>query len=195
MKKLISSIILGSILMFSVVVAVMGALLMTDSFFNHGASGMKGFQMFCLGTILFVVILSGYMLSRILSYTEVIVDTLTTLVEHTLNKAQTSQSLNPLQALFGNLGLPGSGTIKMATLDEDGKVVPFMEKEFNNHEEFIKHRDELLSKAFSGNNKKKVEDMTLEELQEEEKKAVSIQNFELAACIRDAINEKTKKKE
>lgn len=193
MKKILASMAIGLTLFLSAATIISGLCLMGDYLINGGSRGMQGFELFSLGAILFIVILSGYMLSKILSYTEVMVDTLTTLVDHTISKSGPNP-INPLEALFGQMGLPGSGTIKMAKMDEDGNIIPFMSKEFNNKEEFIKHRDEILSKALGGTNKKKVEDMTLEELQVEEKKAVSTQDFELAACIRDAINEKTKNK-
>lgn len=195
MKNFFVTILIGSVLLISFLASITGVVLISKSMIN-GTPLMEGFQVFALGIIMFTVLLSGYMISKILSYTELISDTLTNLLEHTLKDTK-NPSFNPMEALFGPGGLPGSGTIKMARMEEDGTITPYFEKEFNNQEEFIKHRNELLSKALGNQpdgSKKKVEDMSLDELKEEEKKAVSSQDFELAACIRDAIDEKTKQK-
>jgi hypothetical protein len=119
-------------------------------------------------------------------------------------KKELSAGGNPLHQLFQNLGMGGgefpgmpgmSGSIKMSSIDEEGNITPLGEKEFSSPEEFLKYRNEILQKAFGkkpGSTKKKFEEMTVSELEAEEKKAIETQDFELAAAVRDLIKEKKK---
>lgn len=85
--------------------------------------------------------------------------------------------------------LPPSGSITIAKVGEDGSITPIERREFNNPEELDAIRRELLNKAFKGKDKK-LEDMTIAELEEEREKAVDAQEFELATAIRDLISKK-----
>lgn len=157
---------------------------------------MHGFTVFTLSAILFFASTTAYIVTKILTNTDILADSMVKFLEHEMDKEDSG--VNPLQALFGKMGLPGmgAGSIKMARMDEDGNITPLGEKSFSSPEELIKHRDELLAKAFGSKpDKKKIQDMSLEELQAEEIKAVGAQDFELAAAIRDLMEEKKKKKD
>lgn len=195
MKSIFAALILALIVLFSGVSAIFGLGIMVYDLYSGGNEFMHGFTVFCLGAILFFTSTVAYIASKILTNTDIIADSMIKFIE---NEMQKEVEQNPLQALFGKMGLPGmgSGSIKMARMDEDGNITPLGEKTFGSHEEMIKHRDELLHKAFGfKSDKKKIQDMTLEELQAEEIKAVGSQNFELAAAIRDLMNEKKNKKD
>ena len=85
--------------------------------------------------------------------------------------------------------LPLSGSITIAKVGEDGSITPIERREFNSPEELDKIRRDLLNKAFKGKDKK-LEDMTIQELEVEREKAVDAQEFELAVAIRDLIEHK-----
>ena len=100
---------------------------------------------------------------------------------------------NPLLNLFKNFGGMGPTTINVSSIDENGNVSPLVTKTFDNPEDFLKHRDEIFAKAFGtkpDDAKKKIDDMTIEELQKKEKEAADAEKWELAAAYRDAINRK-----
>ena len=195
MKSVFFSMLLALLILFLAISAVAGLGMMVVDFYTGGGKMMQGFEVFTLGAILFFVCSTAYIVTKILASTEVIVDTLTKFVEHEISKTK----INPLQSLFGGLGsmaFPGQTTIKIGSIDEDGNITPLDETKFSSKDDFIKYRNSILSEAFGqkpADIKKKLEDMTIEELKEEEKKAVDKQNFELAAAIINIIEEKKKK--
>ncbi len=200
MKNIFFALSLTVIMLFSFVAAVAGAGIMAYDAYSGGPNFTHGFNVFCLGTILFFVTISSYMITKILTSTSIIADVMTKFIEHEMTKT-VNQPENPFTKLFGGLGnngLPGfgaTGTLSISSLDEDGTITPLGETNFTNAEDLIKNRDEILNRAFgpkSGIQKKDINDMTIDELQAEEQLAISQQDFELAAAVRDLVLEKTK---
>jgi len=192
-KGLLSFIGILLLLLFSAGAAIAGLVMMTTTLITGAGSFMQGMETFFLGSISLCATLIGYTSMKILRNTDIIADAL----EDTLNALDDQQrSRNPLASLLGGLGgFPGMGTMRMAQVNKDGTITPIGEKEFNNHDEFLKFRDELINNAMNKNGKKSVTEMTLEELENERETAEKAQDFELAAALRDAIAEKKKKKE
>jgi hypothetical protein len=198
MKSIFAALTLALIVLFSGISAIFGIGIMAYDLYSGGDEFMRGFTIFCMGATLFFAATVAFIVTKILTNTDVIATSMVKFFEHEIEKEETK--INPMQAFFGRMGLPemGNGSIKIATLDEDGNITPVGEKTFTSHEEMIKHRDELLANAFGYKPEKaktKFEDMTLAELESEEKKAVDGQQFELAAAIRDLMNEKKNKKD
>lgn len=196
MRAIFFAAFLALLILFAAASAIFGAGIMINDLYTSGSNFMQGFQIFCLGSILFLVAVTSYIITKVLNNTEILADALAKIVANEINKSM--ENINPLQALFGQMGNmpPGMGTIKVARMDEDGNITPMGESNFSS-EELMKHRNEILAKAFGykpENVKKKFEDMTLDELQSEEKKAVDGQQFELAAALRDLIEERKKNK-
>jgi hypothetical protein len=196
MKSLVFAITLAFVVLFSAVSTLVGASIMVYNLYTGGPGFMHGFEVFCLSAILFFTSTTAYIATKILTNTDVIADSMIKFFEHEMRKEEVG--MNPLQALFGKMGLPGmgAGSIKMARMDEDGNITPLGEKTVSSPEELIKHRDELLFKAFGAKpGKKDIKEMSLEELEIERQQAVDSQKFELAAAIRDLIEEKKRKKD
>jgi hypothetical protein len=199
MKTLAFAITLLLTVVFSIISAAVGLGIMAYDLYSGGSQFMHGFTVFSLGAILFFVSTTAYIATKILTNTDILADSMIKFFEHEMGKEEAGLGMNPLQALFGKMGmgLPGmgAGSIKMARMDEDGNITPLGEKTFSSHEELIKHRDELLQKAFGAKpGKKDIKEMSLEELEVERQQAVDSQKFELAAAIRDLIEEKKKNK-
>lgn len=203
MKTLIFALTLALIIAFGAISSAIGVGFMIYDIYSGGNNFMQGFTIFSLGSILFLAGTTSYIVTKTLTNTEVLADVLARFIENEMRKEDGSIQ-NPIQSLFGNLfgpgnlpGIPGQGTIRMATIDKDGNFKDLGEEKFSSPEEFLKHRNDILNRAFGGKqeqDKKKFEDMTLEELRTEEKQAVESQSFELAAALRDLINEKENKK-
>lgn len=193
MKSLVFALTLALVVIFSFISSLVGIGIMIYDLYSGGSQFMHGFTVFSLSAILFFAATTAYIVTKILNNTDILADSMVKFLEHEMDKEV--PVINPIDALFGKMGLPGmgAGSIKMASMDEDGNITPLGEKTFNSHEEMVKHRDELLSKAFGfKSDKKKIQDMSLEELQTEEIKAVDAQDFELAAAIRNLIQSKAK---
>lgn len=193
MKYIFAALTLGFVLLASLVASVTGVVIMIADLINHTDNFFQGFITFSLGTILFFVTIAAYQQVQILNNTKIIAQALAEYMEHQMKMSSMGQS-NPFASLF-NGGFPMSGTMKMARIDESGNIVPFMEKNFNSPEEFLKYRNELLSKAFGykpEETEKKLEELSVDELKQKEKEASDNQNFELAAAIRDLIAKKNK---
>ena len=167
---------------------------------NHTNDFMTGFTLFSLGTILFISISITYLITKANQNLNIIAD----LINHTLKKDAIDStkgvfnvSGNPLMDLLkGNFpgGGFGSTTINVSSIDEQGNISPMLTKTFGSPEEFLKQRDEIFARAFGTKPdevKKKIDEMSIDELKEKEKEAVDSQKFELAAAYRDAINRKT----
>jgi hypothetical protein len=202
MKTLFFAASLALLVLFSFVGIIVGAGTMIYDLYSSGPNFMQGFTIFSLSSILFLVSVTAFIATKILTNTEIMADVMAKFVAHEMKK-EMSGGGNPLQQFLQNLGMGGgfpgmpniSGSIKMASVDEDGNITPLGEKEFKNPEEFLKYRNEILQKAFGKNptkTKKKFEEMSIQELESEEQKAIDSQNFELAAAVRDLIKEKRK---
>jgi hypothetical protein len=195
MRTIIAALAIAGIILGSIVGAFTGAGIMIYDIYSDGPNFMKGFELFSLSSILLLVTVSAYMLTKVLTASEVMANIMGKYLQNEMvkeiEKNIANPQTNPLAAFFGMGNFPGQGTIKMATMDEHGNIVPLGERTFSSPEELIKHRNDILNNAF-GNAPKKLEDMTIEELKAEEKKAVENQEFELAACIVNLIQERAK---
>lgn len=179
MKTLIYALSIALLLLISAAGAIIGLGQMVHAILTDKTNFLQAFEIFSLSTILFVVVLTSYMIAKVLTNTEIIAEVMTKFIQNEMAK----NSFNPMQGIQNLLGM---GMPKIITLDES---------QFSSSEEFQKHRDELLRKAFGynpGDVQKKLEQMSIEELKIEEKKAVDNQNFELAAAIVSLIEEKKK---
>lgn len=189
MRTVFYAMAIGLILISSIVGALIGLFIMGYNLFTGKHEYLPGFTTFSLSTILLLVTLSAYMLTKMMTSMEVLAESILKIIIADSNPAPQ----NPLASLFGGL-LSGPGTIQVSTIDEKtGKMIPFEEKEFNTPEEFVKYRNELVAKALGDNFERKLEDMSIEELRKEEKKAVDSQDFETAAAIVSLIEEKKRK--
>ena len=195
-----------SLILFSIIAELAGLYIMIHDAVDGGGEFMKGFTLFSLGTIMFICTSIAYLVTKAIANTEKIADALADLISHTIDKeAQAAggfnpSGINPLMDLFKQF--PGSNigstTINVSSIDEEGNISPMMTKTFDNPEEFLKHRDEIFAKAFGTqpkDAKKKIDDMSIEELKIMEKEAVESQNFELATAIRDCIKQKSANKD
>lgn len=193
MKSLFFALLLAVMVFCAGATAVVGFGIMIWDLYSGGPNFMTGFNVFFLGAILFFVSTTSYIITKVLTNTEILSDVMSRFLA---NEMQKGPNQNPLQNLFSQMGFPGATTsIKVARMDEDGNITPMSEADFDSADEMLKHRDEILSKLFGNNpieRKKKIQEMTIEELQAEEKKAVSVQDFELAAAIKNLLDEKQK---
>lgn len=188
MKTFLSAAILFSIILFSAISSLVGAGIMVYSLYAGNSSFFTGFITCCLGAILFLSTMTVYMVSKILSSSSVIVEVLDNLVSNEINK-QSAQSNNPFQSMFNGLsGMPGITSIKVAKMDEDGNIQSVSDSNVSGLEEVLKS----LTAGIKG--EKKLEDMTIEELDSELNKEIARQGFERASKIRDLITEKKNSK-
>lgn len=194
MRTLLSIAIYGTLILFSAYMSGYGVYTMIHDITNGGDIG-RGFMFFSLGLIIIGM-------SAILYSIGAIVDNLKRLNEMILplilQSKEEEEEENPfakiLQHIKNSRGgdmpdFPLSGSMTIAKMNEDGSYTPLEKREFNSPEEMRQFRDEMLKKAFS-KNEKKLEDMSVQELEVERVKAVDAQDFELAAAIRDLINQK-----
>lgn len=161
---------------------------MTAAIINN-KSITQGLELFFLGSTSLSVTLIAYTVVRILSNTQLIAESLTSVLE---SMEESPAKQNYLGSLFG--GFPMGGTMKVSRLDKDGNIHDVGEKEFTNHEDFIKFRDELIKDAIGDKfGKKPAAEMTIEELDKERVAAEEKQDYNLAAMFRDLIEEKKNK--
>lgn len=166
--------------------------------FYQGEPVMNSFQVFALSTILFLVSVISYIVTKTLTNTELMAKVLAEQLERQLEKEMEENSKrmggpNILSSLLGGMmGGPGQTSVSITAFDKNGNAISMGDKTFDNPEELIKYRDEILEKYFGKKpaGKKEMKDMTVEELKAEEKKAVDNQDFELAAAIKSLIDEK-----
>lgn len=170
----------------SIVGTIVGLLMMTYQLYTGKYEFLPAYTTMVISLVLFIVTVIAYMITKVMTSTEIIAESLIKLVELESDNAPQ----NSLDALFGGL-MSGPGTIQVSHINEDGKMTPFEEKQFSTPEEFINYRNELVVKALSKDGgKKRLEDMSIDELKNEEKKAVDSQDFETAAAILSLIEEK-----
>lgn len=192
MKTIFFSLTLALIVLFAGISTIFGSAIMAYDLYSGGPNFMQGFIVFCLGATLFFSASIAYIVTKTFNNTDTISDSLIKLLEF-LNESNQPPA-NPLQDLFSKfgMGMPGlNGTIKTSIMNEDGTITPLGEKTFSSNQE----RDDIIFKAMGTRpGMKDFKDMTIPELQAEEKKAVDSQNFEVAAAIRDLMNEKNNNK-
>lgn len=165
--------------------------------FYQGQPLMDSFQVFALSTLLFLVAVVSYIVTKTLTNTELIAKVLAEQLERELERDEMQQRRmggpNILSSLLGGMmGGPGQTSVSITAFDKNGNAINMGDKTFDNPEDLIKYRNEVLEKYFGKKpaGKKEMKDMTLEELKAEEKKAVDNQDFELAASIKSLIDEK-----
>lgn len=164
----------------------------------------RGFMFCSMGFIATTGLIILYSIGAMLENLKILNEKMIALIMSHNGSANNGGTRNPLFDLLSqlkqNMGdddsielddddLPKSGSITIAKVGEDGSITPIERREFNSSDELDAIRKELLNKAF-GNKEKKLEDMTIEELETEREKAVDAQEFELATAIRDLINQK-----
>ena len=199
MRTLLSIAIYGTLILFSAYMSGYGVYTMVNDISNGGDIG-RGFMFFSLGLMVIGVAAILYTIGAVL-------DNLKRLNENIIPMLMQAQGMggakqpNPFADFINHLknhqghdnddmpDFPLSGSMTIAKMNEDGSYTPLEKREFNSPEEMRKFRDEMLKKAFS-KNEKKLEDMSVQELEVERVKAVDAQDFELAAAIRDLINQK-----
>lgn len=189
MKKLLGPLSIGVVLLTAVSAAGYGSLIMAYNLFTGGNDFTHGFIYFSLGFILAIGIVCLYTLTQILDSNKELANAVTELL---LNAIDKNKKDNPINSLFGSIGVPLSGIIKTYRTDTAGNPVS-SEINFNSQEEYFAHRDAIIAKLFgleSTEVKHTLEDMTIEDLQKREQQAVDNQDFESAAAIRDAIDRK-----
>ncbi|MCC7514216.1 MAG: hypothetical protein IT212_05965 [Bacteroidia bacterium] len=180
MKQLPILLALGAIMLFSLGTAATGAGIMIYDAVKHGTDFMKGFELFGIGSILFIVTLSAYMISDISNNVKTIASSLADYMESELNEEESNSPMFMFRAMQTFASSP--------------------QNSFESKEKFLDHRNEAIVNHLVNNMglnqenaKRKFEIMSLEELQSEKAKAEGEQNYELAAMFRDAIEEKKKK--
>jgi len=164
----------------------------------------RGFMFCSLGFIATTGLIILYSIGAMLENLKILNEKMIALIMSHNGNANKDGTRNPLFDLLSqlkqNMGedgameldeddLPLSGSITIAKVGEDGSITPIERREFNSPEELDKIRRDLLNKAFKGKDKK-LEDMTIQELEVEREKAVDAQEFELAVAIRDLIEHK-----
>lgn len=155
--------------------------MMVYDVYSGGNNFIQGFTVFSLGTILFFLITSAYMITRILTNTNIIADVLEKFVENEIAKTKN----NPLQNF--------PGIIQISKIDEQGNISPVSDST-NSNPDFSRMHSEIINNLFKKPfaTKKELEVMTLEELNKEKEEAIEKQDYERAARIRNIIDEKFK---
>lgn len=197
MKYIFAALALAVLILSGMAAAVTGIVFMINDLVSHNGNFFQGFVIFALGIIMTAALGIAYTQAQTFNNTKIIGEALAEYITHQMQKEQAGNGLPSLaQILGGGGGFPMHGMMKMSRIDEHGNIVPFMEKEFNSPEEFIKYRNEILTKAFGfkpEETEKKLEEMSIEELEAKRKEAADNQQFELAAMIRDLISKKSGK--
>ncbi len=205
MIKSISSLVsIISILLFAVLAEVGGVYYMADSAINKNENFLMGFSMFSFGLIIFLCIAIANNVTKMMKSTNLIANSLADLMELMIKENNEAPPTHISQGslmdlLKGKMGGTGgtfgfgNTTVHISSIDEDGNVSPLLTKSFEKPEDFFKHRDSIIAQALGqqpGEVQKKIDDMSLEELNQKEQEAAAAQKFELAAAYRDAINRK-----
>jgi hypothetical protein len=170
MKQLFFVLTIGVVLLGSFISAVTGAAIMVYDIVTHGDQFMKGFELCGIGSVLFIVSISAYMIS------------------------ENQTSLNNISHSLGDF--------MQYDIDRENElrhVIQLLQIQNNNTHEFQteEERDQVIANAMGlklENAKRKIEIMSVEELNEARAQAVSNQEFEYAAALRDAIQRKKEKK-
>jgi hypothetical protein len=209
MRSLFTTALFGITVIVGAVFALFGVYTMIADV-SQGGELIKGFMYFSLGIILTLSMLTIYAISALTDAVKILGDLMFKQTKKDMisnmfgggnplgGSPQGGSGEHPLAQLFKKIaedsqrGEFGNGRIKITRMDKDGNMHSLGEREFKSHEDLIKFRDEVLSGAFGKD--VDLKDMTIEQLQKEELKAVEKQDFELAASIRDLISEKENRK-
>lgn len=198
MKSILTLVVYGSLFLLSFGLIGYG----TFSMIHGGIVGddiLPGLLIFSIGALLAMTTISMYALSSIVSSLKTLTEKIIPLaVRGSMMGAAPEENpmmnfLNKLRSEMekadpedGDGELPTSGTMTVIRVNEDGTHTPIERREFNSPEELQQLRNEILNKAFAKSDKK-LEDMTIDELETERDKAVDAQDFELATAIRDLL--------
>ncbi len=181
MKNIFFALILFAVILFSGIAAITGASIMVYNLYSSGPNIMTGFIIFCLGSILFLATVIAYSLSKLITNNELLTDTMIKFVEHEIDKIQ----VPPPNAFGPNGGIPFPFDTRTITFNTDsvsgdsGNTGNLMDIFFGSMKPPVE---------------KKLEDMTIEELEAEKNIAVKAQQYTKAAEIRDLIQKKEKDK-
>lgn len=204
MKSLFSTVMFGITIILGAISAIFGIYKMIADV-SHGGELINGYMYFSLGVILCLSMLTIYSIGALTEAVKILGDLMFKQAQKSMvsnlfggGAPQDNSGEHPLTQLFKKIaedsknGEFGTGKIKITKLDKDGNIHHLGEREFKSHDELIKFRDEVLSGEFGKD--VNIKDMSIEQLQKEELKAVMKQDFELAAAVRDLILEKQSKK-
>lgn len=172
MKQLLSALAIGFVLLGSFIAAITGASIMVYDVVTNGNQFMKGFELCGIGSILFVVSISAYIISENQTSINKIAHSLGDFLQYDIQRE------NELRHVLQMLQMQSAG------LDNH---------EFENEQE----RDQVIASAMGlklENAQRRIELMSIEELNEARVQAVVDQQFEYAAALRDAIIAKKGKK-
>lgn len=171
MKQLFFALAIGLVLLGSFIAAATGAGIMVYDVVTGGNQFMKGFELCGIGSVLFVVCISAYIIYENQNSINNISHSLADFFQYDMQREVQLRHL-----------------LQMMQMQQGG-----MEVHFESEEE----RDQIIANAMGlkiENAQRKIEIMTVEELNEARAQAVIDQNFEYAAALRDAIQRKKSNK-
>lgn len=172
MKQLIYALAIGVVLLGSFIAAITGAVIMVYDTVIHGNQFMKGFELCGIGSILFVVSISAYIISENQTTLNKIAYSLGDFLQYDMQRE------NELRHVLQMLQMQNSG--------------------LDNHQfDSIEERDKVIANAMGlklENAQRRIELMSIDELNDARLQAVADQSFEYAAALRDAIIAKKGKK-
>lgn len=168
-KSIFFALSLALIMLSSAIAGLTGIFIMGVDLYTGGDNFMHGFTVFSLGTILFFVCTTAYIATKVLTNTEVLANTMTKYIEYEIGKQTVA---NPFQ-MFGQFS---GSTMEIININRPGSMEDMLGNIFG-------HRPEV----------KTMDQMSVDELKTEEKKAVDSQDFERAATIRELIEAKKNK--
>lgn len=166
MKQLFFALSIGAVLLCAFAAAATGAGVMIYDVVTHGNQFMKGFELFGIGGILFVVTISAYILCQVQEKQNIFAQSLADFMQFSMDNEE-----------------------------ENHNHWETNHQQFDSEEEFIEHRDQVIANTMGlkvENAKRKLELMSVSELKQEKIKAVADQNFEYAGAIHDVIERKKK---
>lgn len=198
MKKFITGLLSVSIVLFNIFLLTAGSV---KIFQSRPDLNFEGLILFSLGLVIAFCIGIFFFLSKILmESTKINIELLQMLTQLKMNQMSSRDSTsNPLSMLSKLLKVfPETdieSNIQILGTDEHGNIKPMAEHTFKPGED----KDEILAKmlniAFGKEKpaKKVIEEMGLEELKAELKKALAEEKYEKASLLRNKINELEKK--
>lgn len=171
MKQLFFALFIGAVLLASFVAAAAGAGIMIYDVINHGNQFMKGFELCGIGTAVFVVTISAYILCEVQKKQQETATALGDFIQYDMHREDEFRHMFQMMSLMNG---------QKQNEDED-------------HFEDENHRDQIIAQGMGlklENAKRRLELMTMDELQQERARAVSEQQYEYASAIRDVIAKK-----
>lgn len=195
MKNILFLIIVSLATVVSAAAAITGISIMTYNIIHSGPNFFMGFEAFSLGIIMASALAILFYVTKISTMLSVMAETLSDTIMFLLEKNEHESKMtqiNPFKSFLDNF----KGSVQIGAIDQDGQIKPLGGGAFNSVEEFLAQRDSILGNMFGikpEEVKKKLEDMSVDELKQAENDAVKKQQFERAAACRDAISRKEAK--